>query len=228
MLGLYFLGKIKFSHDSDLPYLGVGRLFLSMVTFTFVLYLFTGLIGAPLATVSALIPPQSENSYLTSSSISGTNNTAVELCGPAKYGDKLHLPHGLPGYFDYEQGIACAKKQGKPVFLVFKGHACSNCKKMENTVWLDPEVQKMLAEKFVIIGLYTDDRTKLGESEIYTSKGDGKLKDTLGEKNLDIQVTKYKTNSIPYHVIIKPDGTEVKLGVTFDDDEFREFVEKGI
>lgn len=229
MLGLYFLGKIKFSHDSDLPYLSVGRLFLSMITFTFVVYLFTGLLGAPLATISALIPPQSENSYLrTSSSVSGSHNTAVELCGPAKYGDKLHLPHGLPGYFDYEQGIACAKDQGKPVFLVFKGHACSNCKKMENTVWLDPEVQKMLAENYVIIGLYTDDRTKLDESEIYTSEDDGKLKDTLGEKNLDLQVTKYKTNSIPYHVIIKPDGTEVKMGVTFENDEFREFVEKGI
>jgi len=229
MLGLYFLGKIKFSHDSDMPFLGVGRLFLSMVTFTFVIYLFTGLLGAPLATVSALIPPQSENSYSrTSSSAIPSNNTAAELCGPAKYGDKLHLPHGLPGYFEYEQGIACAKEQGKPVFLVFKGHACSNCKKMENTVWLDPEVQKMLAEKYVIVGLYTDDRIKLEESEIYTSEGDGKLKDTLGEKNLDLQVTKYKTNSIPYHVIIKPDGTEIKLGVTFDSDEFREFVEKGI
>jgi thiol:disulfide interchange protein DsbD len=229
MLGLYFLGKIKLSHDSDLPYLGAGRLLLSMVTFSFVIYLFTGLLGSPLATISAMIPPQSENSYLkTSSLITGTHNTNMELCGPAKYSDKLHLPNGLPGYFDYEQGMACARKLGKPVFLVFKGHACANCKKMENTVWIDPEVQKMLAEKYVIIGLYTDDRTKLDESEIYTSKGDGKLKDTLGKKNLDLQVTKYKTNSIPYHVIIKPDGTEVKLGVTFDSDEFREFIEKGI
>ncbi len=229
MLGLYFLGKIKLFHDSDLPYLGAGRLILSMVTFTFVIYLFTGLLGSPLATVSALIPPQSENSYLrTSSLVTGTHNTDVQLCGPAKYSDKLHLPHGLPGYFDYEQGMACARKQGKPVFLVFKGHACSNCKKMENTVWIDPEVKKMLAEKYVIIGLYTDDRTKLDESEIYTSKDDGKLKNTLGKKNLDLQVTKYKTNSIPYHVIIKPDGTEVKLGVTFDSDEFREFIKKGI
>ena len=228
-LGLYFLGKIKFSHDSDLPFIGVGRLFLSIVTFTFVMYLFTGLLGAQLSTVSALIPPESENSYLSiKTSNSAVNNTAVELCGPAKYGDKLHLPKGLPGYFDYEQGLACAKEQGKPAFIVFKGHACSNCKKMENTVWTDPEVQRMLAEKYVLIGLYTDDRIKLEESEQFTSKIDGKLKDTVGEKNLDWQISNYETNSIPFHVIIQPDGTEMKFGVTFDDDEFRSFVEKGL
>ena len=120
------------------------------------------------------------------------------------------------------------KNKANLFFLVFKGHACSNCKKMENTVWEDLEVQKMLAEKYVIIGLYTDDRIKLEKSEQYTSPDDGKLKDTVGEKNLDLQVSKYKTNSIPYHVIIKPDGTEKKLGVTFDDDEFKMFIESGL
>jgi thiol:disulfide interchange protein len=229
LLGMYFLGKIKFSHDSDLPFIGVGRLFLSIVTFTFVMYLFTGLLGAPLATVSGLIPPESEDSYLALRTSAGEmHNTAEELCGPAKYGDKLHLPNGLPGYFDYEQGLACAKEQGKPVFIVFKGHACSNCKKMENTVWEDLEVQKMLAEKYVLIGLYTDDHIELEESEQFTSKLDGKIKDTLGEKNLDWLISNYKTNTIPYHVIIKPDGTELTFGVTFEDDEFKAFVEKGL
>ncbi|WP_372936479.1 protein-disulfide reductase DsbD family protein [Mariniphaga sediminis] len=136
-LGLYFLGKIKFSHDSELPYIGVGRLLLSAATFTFVIYLFTGLFGAPLKSISALLPPQSAGqSYFQA----GTAGPTVpdQLCGPAKYADKLHLPHGLNGYFDYEQGMACAKEQGKPVFLVFKGHACANCKKMENGVWADP------------------------------------------------------------------------------------------
>lgn len=228
MLGLYFLGKIKLSHDSDLPFVGVGRLFLSMVTFVFVVYLFTGLLGAPLASVSSLIPPKSEHSYLSVSAGNEIHNTAEELCGPAKYGDELHLPHGLPGYFDYDQGVACAKEQGKPVFLVFKGHSCANCKKMENSVWANPEVLDMLAEKFVIVALYTDDRTKLPENEWLTSKIDGKVKDTLGEKNLDFQISKYETNSIPYHVIIQPDGTEMEMSVTFDDDEFKAFLEKGL
>ncbi len=229
MLGLYFLGKIKFSHDSDLPFVGIGRLFLSMVSFVFVIYLYTGLLGAELPTISSLIPPESEDSYLSNRTSSGSDYSAAEeLCGPAKYADKLHLPNGLPGYFDYEQGIACAKEQGKPVFIVFKGHACANCKKMENTVWENEQVMKMIAENYVLVGLYTDDRTKLEESEWYTSKIDGRNVDTLGEKNLDYQITKYKTNSIPYHVIIRPDGTEETFNVTFEDEEFISFIEQGL
>ncbi len=229
LLGLYFLGKIKFSHDSDLPFVGVGRLFLSIITFSFVVYLFTGLLGAQLSAVSALIPPESENSYLSSRASNGQAfNAAEELCGPAKYADKLHLPNSLPGYFDFEQGLACAKEQNKPLFVVFKGHACSNCKKMENTVWEDAEVMNMLSQKYVVVGLYTDDRTKLPEEEIFISKVDGEEKDNLGEKNLDLQISKYQTNSIPFHVILKPDGSELKMGVTFNDEVFRDFIAKGI
>ncbi len=229
LLGLYFLGKLKFSHDSDLPYVGVGRLFLSVATFTFVVYLFTGLLGAPLTSISALIPPQENTTYFNNShSTPVSANTGTELCGPAKYSDKLHLPHGLQGYFDYEQGMACAKEQGKPAFVVFKGHACANCKKMENSVWADPEVLKILSEKYVIIGLYTDDRTNLDENDWVKSKVDGKEKKTLGKKNLDLEISEYNTNSIPFHVIIEPDGTEHTLNVTFDTDEFKSFLEKGI
>ncbi|MCK3682920.1 cytochrome c biogenesis protein CcdA [Maribellus sp. YY47] len=228
LLGMYFIGKIKFSHDSDLPYVGVGRLFLSIVTFTFVLYLFTGLFGAPLRTISALIPPASTQSFMVGSSTSAAHTRVQQAeCGPAKYADKLHLPNGLSGYFDYEQGLACAKEQGKPALVVFKGHACSNCKKMENSVWLNPDVMKMMSEKYVVIGLYTDDRTKLDESDWVTS-ADGKELKTLGKKNLDIQISKYGTNSIPYHVIVEPDGTEYQMGVTFEDDEFKSFLEKGL
>ena len=229
LLGLYFLGKIKFSHDSDLQYVGVGRLFLAIATFSFVVYLFTGLLGARLSAVSALIPPQSENTYLSSRVTTGSAfNAAEELCSSAKYADKLHLPNGLPGYFDFEQGLACAKEQNKPLFVVFKGHACSNCKKMENTVWQDSEVMNMLSQKYVVVGLYTDDRTKLPVEERFISKVDGEERDNLGEKNLDLQISKYQTNSIPFHVIIKPDGTEIKMGVTFKDEEFRDFIAKGI
>lgn len=228
MLGLYFLGKLKFSHDSDLPYISVGRFFLSAATFTFVVYLFTGLMGNPLAGISSLIPPASERSY----SVQANGTTAMisspeQLCGPAKYADKLHLPHGLSGYFDYEQGVACAKEQGKPVLVLFKGHACANCKKMENTVWDNPELLKMISEKYVVTGLYTDDRTTLPETD-WLKSADGTVLKTMGKKNLDIQISKYQTNSIPFHVIIKPDGTEIRMGVTFDDAEFRAFIEKGV
>ncbi|MBW6535452.1 MAG: thioredoxin family protein [Mariniphaga sp.] len=229
LLGMYFLGKIKFSHDSDLPYIGTGRLFLSVATFTFVIYLFTGLFGAPLASISSLLPPQSSgHSYFMGGPATSGQSVQNELCGPAKYADKLHLPLGLNGYFEYEQGMACAVEQQKPVFLVFKGHACANCKKMENGVWADPRALKMLAEDYVIIALYTDDRTKLPENEHITSNVDGKVKDTMGKKNLDFQIDKYATNSIPFHVIIEPDGTEHKLSVTFEKDEFVSFLEKGL
>lgn len=229
LLGMYFLGKLKFSHDSDLPFVGIGRLFLSIVTFTFVVYLFTGLLGAPLTSVSALIPPPSSNhSYISTNTVGPSQNSTIELCGPAKFSDKLHLPHGLPGYFDYEQGLSCAKEQGKPAFVVFKGHTCANCKKMENTVWTDPEVLRMLSEKYVVIGLYTDDRTALLEEDWITSTLDGKIKKTMGKKNLDLLISKYNTNSIPFHVIIEPNGTERKLGVTFEEDEFRGFLEKNM
>jgi thiol:disulfide interchange protein DsbD len=229
LLGLYFLGKIKFSHDSDLPYVSVGRLFLSIITFSFVVYLFTGLLGAPLTSISALLPPQSNNQmYYSGGTATGGHSVPEELCGPAKYADKLHLPHGLSGYFDYEQGLACANEQDKPAFVVFKGHACANCKKMENSVWANPEALRILSEEYVIVALYTDDRTKLPEDEWVVSTEDGKVKKTMGKKNLDLQITEYSTNSIPYHVIIEPDGTKHTMGVTFEDGEFLEFLKKGI
>ena len=229
LLGMYFIGKIKFSHDSDLPYVGVGRLMLAIATFTFTVYLFTGLFGAPLTSISALIPPPGEQTFVmggNSASSTGMVHQQAE-CGPAKYADKLHLPHGMSGYFDYEQGMACAKEQGKPAFVVFKGHACANCKKMENLVWTNAEAQRLMSEEYVIIALYTDDRTKLDESE-WTQSADGKELKTMGKKNLDILISNYDTNSIPYHVIIEPDGTEYQMGTTFDEDEFVGFLEQGV
>jgi thiol:disulfide interchange protein len=225
LAGFYFLGKIRFSHDSEVTYIGTGRILLAIATFTFVLYLFTGLFGAPLKTVSALLPPPSSVQMF---SITGSPavNPGNELCEPPKYADKLHLPHGLTGYFDYEQGMSCAQKLNKPAFVVFKGHACANCKKMENSVWADPAVLKLLSEEYVIIGLYTDDRTTLPEEEWITSSIDGKVKNTMGKKNLDLLISKYQTNSIPFHVIIEPGDEERKLGVTFDRDEFHSFLKR--
>lgn len=228
LLGLYFLGKIRFSHDSEVPYLGVGRLMLTIITFSFVVYLYTGLHGAPLSGISSLLPPPGQHK---SHVVAGTGSAGTipnSLCGPAKYSDKLHLPHGLQGYFDYEEGMACAREQNKPVFLVFKGHACANCKKMENSVWTDPEVLRMLSSDYVVIALYTDDRTTLPEQEWITSAVDGKTLKTMGKINLDFQIDKYNTNTIPYHVVITPDGAGHELAVTFNADEFRDFLKKGL
>lgn len=229
LLGMYFMGKIKFSHDSGISHLGVGRFFLTVATFTFVIYLFTGLMGAPLNAVSALLPPQEVRHAYSQTGIATPNVTVSdEQCGPARYADKLHLPHGLSGYFDYEQGTACAREQNKPLFLVFKGHACANCKKMENSVWADPRALQILSEDYVIVALYTDDRTSLPEEEWITSTVDGKVKKTMGKKNLDMLIQQYNTNSIPYHVVIEPDGTQQTMGVTFEADVFVSFLKKGL
>jgi thiol:disulfide interchange protein DsbD len=229
MLGMYLLGKIKFAHDSDLKHVGIFRFVLALASMVFALYLFTGLLGAPLKPISSLIPPQTVV-HANIQTVDQPTASAISIpqCGPAKYADKLHLPYGLTGYFDYEQGMACAKEQNKPVFLVFKGHACANCKKMENSVWDQPEVIKMLKNDYVVIALYTDDRTELPQSEWKTSTADGKILKTMGRINLDLLMSKYDKNSIPFHVIIKPDGTEYKMDATYDNQTFSQFLADGL
>ncbi len=211
MLGMYFLGKIKFAHDSELPYVSVPRLLLSVASFSFVIYLFLGLFGYELSTISPLLPPKSPNGLdLTQRAVYSGAPMAVadynEECTPVKYADVFHMPLGLKGFYSLEEGLACAKASGKPVLIDFKGHFCSNCKKMEAAVWSDPEVLRTLRDDYVIVALYTDDRTKLPESEWYTSEVDGKVKKTLGQQNIDFEIANFRTNTIPLYVIMDADG----------------------
>ena len=227
LLGLYLIGKLKFSHDSDIPYITVPRIMLSIFAFTFSVYLVTGLFGAELKGLSALLPVKKSNTtFLTASEV----NADQELCGTPKYSDFLELPHGLKGYFDYEEGMACAKKINKPVLLDFKGHVCTNCKEMEQKVWSDPQVLKRLKENYIIIALYTDDRTKLPESKWYISDYDGKEKKTLGKQNLDMQITKFGTNSIPYYVLTDTDGNILvpPRGSDLNIEAYIEFLDEGV
>lgn len=233
LLGAYLLGKIKFSHDSDTPFVSVPRLILAIASFTFAMYLLPGLFGADLNAVSALIPPKTAQQFdLTKNQISVAgqgDHVPSTLCEQPKYADILHLPHGLDGYFDYEQGMACAKKLNKPVLLDFKGHACANCKEMENKVWSDPEVLKRLREDYVIIALYVDDRTKLPEDEWVTSSYDGKVKKTIGKKYADFQISKYNINSQPYYVLVDTEGENLvePMGYDLNIDNFIEFLDNG-
>ncbi len=210
MLGMYLLGKIKFAHDSDLPHVSVPRLLLSVASFTFVVYLFMGLFGYELKTISPLLPPKSPNGLdLTQRAVHSGGpawSVADEECTPVKYADLFHMPFGLNGFYDLEEGLACAKASGKPVLIDFKGHFCSNCKKMEAAVWSDPEVLSTLRNDFVIVALYTDDRTKLPEEEWFTSAVDGKVKKTIGQQNIDFEIKNFKTNTIPLYVIMDADG----------------------
>lgn len=216
LLGFYLLGKLRLPHDSKMESVGVPRLILAMVTFTFVVYMIPGLVGAPLKSLAGYLPPMSTHDFNiteivrdNSSGFSGTASTRSELCEDPKYADLLHFPHGIEGYFDYDQAIACAMAQGKPLFIDFTGHGCVNCREMEARVWSDPGVLKLLKNEFVVVALYVDEKTELPESEWYTSSYDNKVKKSIGKQNADFQITSFNNNAQPYYVIL--DGNQKML-----------------
>ncbi|MDI1321493.1 MAG: cytochrome c biogenesis protein CcdA [Algoriphagus sp.] len=199
-LGFYLMGKIRLPHDSKMDHIGVPRLLLALTTFMFVVYMIPGLWGAPLKYLSGYLPPLTTQQF----TIGGGSAEAYtsNLEEPVKYSEILKIPHGIPGYFDYEQALAAAKKANKPLLIDFTGHGCVNCRKMEENVWVDPQVLKRLKEDFVMVALYIDERLELPESEWYTSGYDGKVKKTLGKQNADFQITRFKNNAQPYYVIL--------------------------
>jgi thiol:disulfide interchange protein DsbD len=165
LLGLYLLGKLKFSHDSDLPYISVPRLFIAIASFCFALYMVPGLWGAPLKGIGGWLPHTGTQDFnlhdlkyqvddLKRSGISSSTESKSVAQPPKKYTDKLHVPFGLTAYFDLEEGMAAARALNKPVMLDFTGHSCANCRKMEAEVWSDPEVLKVIKEDFVLVSLY--------------------------------------------------------------------------
>ncbi len=239
LLGLYLMGKIKFRHDSELKHIGIFRLLLIIITFSFVVYLVPGLFGSPLTGISSFLPSPNTTELNLYNIITGSGNApALEmqsepvsaLCSEPKYADKFDMPYGLKGYYDYKQGLECASEQGKPVLLDFKGHACANCKLMEAKVWSDPGVLKLLRDKFVIVSLYADDRTTLPQSDWVTSDLDGKVKKTLGKVNEDLEISKFKTNALPLYVITDDKGNALvkPMPTNLNVDEYRQWLVEGL
>ncbi len=206
MIGFYLIGKLKFSGDTDSEKLSIPRVILAIFTFSFVIYLIPGLMGAPLKPLAGFLPPMYTHDFNLMKTTGGASPELVsdinEKCETPKYGDILHAPHGIPAYFDYDQALACARASKKPLFIDFTGHGCVNCREMEARVWSDPGVLKRLKNDFVVVELYVDDRTVLPESEWFESKVDGKLKKTIGKKNADLQISKYNQNAQPFYVIL--------------------------
>ncbi|MCX6273303.1 MAG: thioredoxin family protein [Bacteroidetes bacterium] len=240
LMGFYLLGKLKFSHDSDVPHIGVPRLMLAIVTFTFVVYMIPGMFGAPLKALSGYLPPQTSldfdiNAIVRDNAGPGlqgggnASNQPNSLCEKPRHGDFLHLPHGLQGYFDYDQGLACAKKMNKPVFIDFTGHGCVNCREMEANVWSAPPVLQRMRDNFVVIALYVDDKTSLPENEWITSKYDGKVKNTIGKKYADLQISRFNVNAQPYYVLLDTDGNLLvpPRAYNLDIDAFVKFLDSG-
>ncbi len=237
LMGMYLLGKLKFSHDSDLSFISVPRLFFAIFSFCFALYMVPGLWGAPLKLLSGFIPPAStqefnledleyklDNAQLMSgadTSKNATYNTSAAQ-PPKKYTDILEVPYGLTAYFDLDEGMAAAKTLNKPVMLDFTGHSCANCRKMEQEVWKNPEVLKLIREEFVLVSLYVDESKELPLEEQHTAPNGDRI-ETVGNKNLEYETTKFGFNAQPLYKFLDLKGnplSDVNYGYDPDVDKF--------
>ena len=245
LTGVYLLGKLKLSHDDESPkniygqeYVSIFKLFLSITFFSFAVYLFPGMWGAPLNGMSAFIPPMGTfdqfggpgalpYSAAGSSAAPASAQAAKNEDGPVKYANdfKIYEPPvvknlGLVTYFDYDEAIAAAKKQKKPIMLDFTGINCVNCRKMESQVWSKPEVAKRLKEDFIVVSLYCDmNKIELPKDQQYFSKDLNAQVTTLGNKNADLQASKFGSNSQPFYFYIDENGNKLaENGYSYDPD----------
>ena len=229
-LAFYLFGKIQLPHDSPLTHISVGRLSLGLVVLSFTIYMIPGLWGAPLNLISAFPPPQhySESPYGVGFAKTGGSSSAhVEV----PEGAHLMAPHDILAFNDYYKGVAYAKKVGKPVMIDFTGKACVNCRKMEQNVWVKPQVLEKLKNDVVLISLYVDDKRELAANEVVDSKlKPGKKLKYIGQKWSELQTIKYKANTQPMYVLM--DHNEENLidpvAYTPDVDEYNAWLEKGI
>ncbi|MBO4504732.1 MAG: thioredoxin family protein [Bacteroidales bacterium] len=239
LLGLYLLGKIRFPLDDDYPVQKSWfRFTLALFDLAFVVYMIPGMFGAPLKAISGWLPPMTTQDFDISNIVrtesgSGSNSaTTYQWTEDPLYADKLEIPFGIKGYFDYDQALRVAKKEGKPVFLDFTGHGCTNCRNVENAVWIDPEVRRIFAEEVIVCTMYADDKViPLPDDEKgKLTDADGDPITMLGEKNRFIEQTKYHENSQPCYFVVDPDGN-VLSGPTYyerDKDKYIKFLREGI
>ncbi|MBD1366587.1 thioredoxin family protein [Mucilaginibacter sp. ZT4R22] len=232
MMGFYLLGKLSFLHDSPLPYIAVPRLFMAIIVLSFSLYMIPGLWGAPLRSISAFLPPQATQDfdlYAPGGNAVGTSN-AINDDKPHKYAELFDKPKGLNPFFDYDEGIAYAKKMHKPVMIDFTGHACVNCRKMEANVWTDQQVFKKINNDYVLIQLYVDDKTDLATSE-QTATPEGRQIKTIGNKWSYLQTSKFVANSQPFYVLLNPETEQLLVapqGADFDPSGYLNYLEMGL
>jgi len=214
-LALYLFGKIQLPHDTPLKNISVSRLIFGLFVLSFTIYLIPGLWGAPLKLISGFPPPMqySESPYGVGYTKIGAGGIKEKLPDGAKNG-----PHDIATFLDYEKGMAYAKSVKKPVLLDFTGHACVNCRKMEERVWSDPKVLEVLKNDIVLISLYVDDKRSLPESEQYVSETTGKKIKSIGNKWSDFQIKKYKANAQPYYVLLDHNGDNLNEYSAYDPD----------
>lgn len=211
LIGLYLIGKIKFSHDSDVPYLSIPRTMLAIIVFAFAIYMIPGLWGAPLKSISAYLPPMATQDFDLSQSPGGSGSTSVQsstVTLKKKYDgiyDRIKTK-GLDPWYDYDQALQVSKQEHKPIFIDFTGFNCVNCRQMEANVWTDPRVFGHLKNDFVMLQLVVDDKTELPANEQFVSDYSGKKIVTLGNKWSDLEAKTFNANSQPLYVLLDSDG----------------------
>lgn len=241
LFGIYLLGKLRFNGDSEVKFISVTRLFFAITVLSFTMYMIPGMWGAPLRALSAWLPPSTTQDFnLHQSSIGGGGPVYTSSSGgdemdsrsvPKKYkSDRHQAPHGLDAFYDYDQALEFAKKVNKPVLVDFTGWTCVNCRKMEESVWPDPTVLRLLNEEYVLASLYVDDRTPLEESEKYVSEFSNKNVRWVGQKWSDLQASRFGTNAQPYYVIVDPDGKQLVPAQAYNEDipNYINFLESGL
>lgn len=207
LLGLYLIGKLKFKSDGDgnraMP---VPCIVLGMLSLAFTVYMIPGLWGAPCKAVSAFAPPMSTQDF-------------------NLYNDEVH-----PRFKDYEQGMAAAKAEGKPVLIDFTGFGCVNCRKMEAAVWTDPQVADKLNNDFVLISLYVDDKQPLDHPIEIVENGKKRTLRTIGDKWSYLQRSKFGANAQPFYVILDNEGKPLAGSYSYDENisHYLEFLNKGL
>ncbi len=206
LLGIYLLGWLKFPHDDEGNRTNVPRFFIAMISLAFAIYMIPGLWGAPLKAISAFAPPMNTQDF-------NLQKSAVEA-----------------QYTDYDEGMAAARRLGKPVMVDFTGFGCVNCRKMEAAVWTDPTVAEILNDKYVLISLYVDDKTPLEEPVQVIENGQQRTLRTVGDKWSYLQRTKVGANTQPVYVLLDNDGMPLNGSRSYDEDisEYVKFLRTGL
>ncbi|SDG84529.1 protein-disulfide reductase DsbD family protein [Mucilaginibacter gossypii] len=219
LIGLYLIGKIKFSHDSDVKYLTIPRTFLAIIVFAFVIYMIPGLWGAPLKSISAFLPPEATQDFNLSNIPDGSGSALASPSAtiPASIGERKYASNytriktkGLDAWYDYDQALQVSKALHKPILIDFTGFNCVNCRKMEANVWSDPQVFSRIKNDFVLLQLVVDDKAELPAAEHFVSDYSGKKITTLGGKWSNLEAQRFNSNSQPLYVMLDSDGNLLK------------------
>ena len=236
VMGFYLLGKLKFSHDSNVEKISVTRFMFAFLAFTFSIYLLPGMWGAPLSMIDGVAPPRthSEDNFRFVSGNGGNSSSTLQSNDPIfnEYRKYMHEvgDGSILVFHDLDKAKEYARKINKPILLDFTGHACANCRKTESTVWTNQEISPSLKNDFVIASLYCDDRELLPKSEwVYSEVLQGKIK-TVGNKWSDYQIKKYGQISQPLYVIADNEGNDLTepIGYTPDIKAYKSFLENGL